>query len=147
MTPFSCSMSHFTALNRHGKLSVLGRVSPAAAPACHASTTEGTFYFHPSHRGVLGDRFALRFLTPKHTHTVHTHTHTCPRHHKGRMVSVWIDTELRMWTQKMAFFSLNAAMLPRVRKVAHKQLLVMLIASIHLHMRYTASPIFTARCL
>lgn len=51
-------MTHFTALNRHGKLSVLGRVSPAAAPACHASTKRELF---SSLISLLADRLLKNF--------------------------------------------------------------------------------------
>lgn len=61
-------MTHFAALNRHGKLSVLGRVSPAAAPACDASTKRELFF--PPHL-ALTDRLLKNF--PQNTFT-HVHT-------------------------------------------------------------------------
>lgn len=38
-------MTHFKAMNRHGKLSVLGRVNPAAAPT--AMLQPKGFFFYP----------------------------------------------------------------------------------------------------
>lgn len=71
-------MTHFTALNRHGKLSVLGRVSLAAAPACHASTKRELFFFPPGFNRHIAQEFAS-----KHIQTLSYWLH----HHKLRMHS------------------------------------------------------------
>lgn len=61
MTPFSCSMTHFMALNRHGKLSVLGRVSPAAAPAAIFQPIGNIFPTLGSNSQVAQE-FALKYI-------------------------------------------------------------------------------------
>lgn len=66
MTPFSCSMTHFMALNRHGKLSVLGRVSPAAAPAAIFQPIGNIFPTLGSNSQVAQE-FALKYI---HTRTL-----------------------------------------------------------------------------
>ena len=61
-------MTHFTALSRHGKLSVLGRVSPAAAPDCHASTKRELYLFPPTRLQQTG--------CSRTSHRTHLHVFT-----------------------------------------------------------------------
>lgn len=67
MTPFSCSMTHFTALNGHGKLSALGRVSPAAGPCPTCFNQEGTFFFFFLPAGF--NKQVAQDFSSKHIHT------------------------------------------------------------------------------
>lgn len=61
-------MTHFMALNGHGKLSVLGRVSAAAAPAYHASTKGEGKIFPPGINRQVAQNISLK--TCPHTSTV-----------------------------------------------------------------------------